>query len=621
MPSNGLSRPLFLLAALALALAAPGAAGARLLKNGSFERGLSGWRAVHSSLAVVHGGKHSRHAVRVAPRKRGGLFVLTSSKTFARTTPDRFYRVGAWLRGRHVRVCLAVREVERTEVVGSARRCLRAGSRWQHGTLGYHAQGRGHLELLVYAKRRTHGQRFFVDRVTLSRTTQTQLVRRKRSTPASTESPRVTGSAIVGGTLLASTGAWTGPAPISFAYQWRRCDASGQACANVWKAVNTTYSPTAADAGRTLRIVVTARNAYGAATATSAATVTVPSVSSPPPAPPLPPPPPSPTSPQSRPDVGVAFHCMWSDYTDQQRTAVLDKLAASGAKWVRIDIGWSSLQEVGRGQLSQWYVNLADRCVDLARARGLNVLGLLFRTPAWANGGQGVQVPPSDPADYAWIAHWAADHFRGRVAAWEVWNEPDPVQADWSWSGTVGQYVQLLQAAYPALKSGDPNAQVLFGGPSWNDIGFIAAAYAAGAKGSFDVMAVHPYQAVANTAPEQTLDKNTWWFSRADAVHDVMAANGDGDKKIWFTEFGWSSHANTVGASNWMLGVTEAQQGDYLVRAIEYARLHFPYVSNMFWYDERNQVGQDIQNANYGLLTYDLAPKPAYNALRAYLTG
>jgi hypothetical protein len=230
-------------------------------------------------------------------------------------------------------------------------------------------------------------------------------------------------------------------------------------------------------------------------------------------------------------------------------------------------------------------------------------------------------VPPLDMADYAWIAHWAADHFRGRVQAWEIWNEPDPAQASWSWSGTVGQYVQLLQAAYPAIKSADPGALVVFGGPSWNDTGFVSAAYAAGARGSFDVMAVHPYQAIANLAPEQVGDDRTWWFARAYTIHDVMTQNGDGGKALWFTEFGWSSHANSDGLPNWQLGVTEAQQGDYLVRAIEYARLHFPYVTNMFWYDERNQSNTDIQNANYGLLTHDLTPKPAYAALQAYLTG
>ena len=322
----------------------------------------------------------------------------------------------------------------------------------------------------------------------------------------------------------------------------------------------------------------------------------------------------------ARPAVGSVFHCTWSDYDDAQRAAVLDKLKAAGLTWVRIDLGWSSFQEAGPLRLSAWYVDLADRCVNMARAHGLNVLAMLWATPGWANGGQARNVPPSDVGDYAWIASWAATHFRGRVAAWEVWNEPDPAQSSWSWSGSVQQYVQLLRAAYPAFKAGDPNATVVFGGLSWNDTTFLSNAYAAGARGSFDVMSVHPYQAVANAPPEQVLDRQSWWFARVDSIHQVMVQNGDGDKPIWFTEFGWSSHANVANLPNWQLGVSDEQQGDFLVRAVQYVQTHYPYVQRMFWYDERNQTGSDVQNDNYGLLTHDLHEKPAYAALKRFLT-
>ncbi len=311
------------------------------------------------------------------------------------------------------------------------------------------------------------------------------------------------------------------------------------------------------------------------------------------------------------------FHCAWLEYTDAQRAAVFDSLKAAGTEWVRIDVGWSSLQENARGQFSQWYVNNVDTCVSMASARGIKVLGMLFRTPGWANGGQGVYVPPTDVNDYAWIASWVASRYRGKVQAWEIWNEPDPAQS--FWQGTVGQYVQLLKAAYPAIKAGDSNALVVFGGPSSNDDGFIAAAYAAGAKGSFDVMATHPYQGMADEPPEHPDDGNRWWFTHLPAVRNVMLANGDGAKPIWFTEYGWSSHANYPGIPNWKRGVTEAQQADYLKRAIDYTRANYPYVTNMIWYTERNRSTGEIQYDNYGLLTSSLSPKPVYTALMNYI--
>jgi polysaccharide biosynthesis protein PslG len=318
------------------------------------------------------------------------------------------------------------------------------------------------------------------------------------------------------------------------------------------------------------------------------------------------------------PSFGVQFHATWSDYTDAQRVAVLDKLKAAGVTWIRVDLGWASLQEYGRNSFSKWYVDLADSVVNAARARGLHVLGTLWSTPAWANGGRGTNVPPSDVNDYARIASWAAAHFHGRVEAWEVWNEPNLTDF---FTGDAAAYARLLRAAYPAFKRADSKALVVFGGPSANDTAYLARAYSAGVRGSFDVMATHPYQGIADAPPEKPDDGTKYTLSHVRAVRDLMVKQGDSAKPIWFTEFGWSSHANWSGVENWNRGVTPQQQGDYLVRTIRYVKANFPYVTNMFWYNERNLSTGTPQLDNYGLLDRSLSPKPAYLALQAQLTG
>jgi hypothetical protein len=314
------------------------------------------------------------------------------------------------------------------------------------------------------------------------------------------------------------------------------------------------------------------------------------------------------------PALGVQFHCGWSDYTDAGREAVASKLQAAKVGWVRIGIGWASLQERSRDSYSQWYVTRMDRCFALARARGLRVLATLSGTPGWANGGRDRNVPPLDSGDYARAAQWAAARWAGVVDAWEVWNEPDPSQT--FWTGSVEQYVELLRAAYPAIKRGNPGALVVFGGPSGNNDRFIAAAYAAGAKGSFDVMATHPYQGRSDAEPERPDDGNRWWLTHVPAVRAVMRRNGD-DKPIWFTEFGWSTHENAAGAPTWQRGVTEQQQADYLARAVRLTRARFPYVTAMFWYTDHDRTDGAVHTSNFGLLRADLGEKPAYAALRA----
>jgi Glycosyl hydrolase family 26 len=89
--------------------------------------------------------------------------------------------------------------------------------------------------------------------------------------PTNTSLPTISGSAVVGQTLTASNGSWSG-APTSYGYQWRRCDSTGASCASISGAATKTYTLVSADAGRTLRIVVTATNAAGSASATSAQT-------------------------------------------------------------------------------------------------------------------------------------------------------------------------------------------------------------------------------------------------------------------------------------------------------------------------------------------------------------
>ena len=323
------------------------------------------------------------------------------------------------------------------------------------------------------------------------------------------------------------------------------------------------------------------------------------------------------------PAVGTHFHAMWTSYSDAERIEVLDKLAAAGVEWVRIDIGWSSIQEHGRNSYSDWYIDQADFVIDAARERGINVLGLLWRTPRWANGGRNVNTPPTDFDEYGRIARWAADHFRGRVAAWEVWNEPN---LDGFWDGSPADIAALLRASYDDFKAGDPEADVVMAAPVHNDVEWLRKVYAAGAQGYFDVMATHPYSSPSDLPPE--IDNGTiWTISAVERVHELMEENGDGDKPIWFTEFGWSSHANRGNEAPWELGVTKDQQADYLVRSAEFIACRYPYVEQIFWYSERNLGAPpgaspgEIQLGNFGLMENDLSPKPAYDAVSDLLSG
>ena len=92
--------------------------------------------------------------------------------------------------------------------------------------------------------------------------------------PVSLTPPEVTGAPKVGQTLTASKGTWSG-SPTSYGFQWQTCDPSGAPCNDVAGATSATYVARAADAGSTLRVHVTARNAFGFAFVASKATAVV----------------------------------------------------------------------------------------------------------------------------------------------------------------------------------------------------------------------------------------------------------------------------------------------------------------------------------------------------------
>jgi polysaccharide biosynthesis protein PslG len=311
--------------------------------------------------------------------------------------------------------------------------------------------------------------------------------------------------------------------------------------------------------------------------------------------------------------VGTMFHGMWQFYSDPERAAVLDQLAAAGVTSVRLDVSWAMLQPSGPRTYDRWGVGFVDHVIGMINRRGMKPLVLLWLTPRWANRGQGEHTLPDNPADYARVAKWAAARYGDRVQGWEVWNEqnsPDFLDG----ADPVG-YARLLAAAYPAFHAGSLAVPVVFGGVQYNDTDWIERAYDAGAKGHFDVMAVHPYLGPSDLPGTLADNGSVWTLNHVRTVHDLMAARGDGAKAIWFTELGWSTHPNGSDTPPWALGVTEATQARYLTETVAYVRTHLPYVTRMYWYNEKDLPVGGEQVQHYGLLRADDSPKPALAAL------
>lgn len=100
--------------------------------------------------------------------------------------------------------------------------------------------------------------------------------------PRNTSPPTISGTAQVDETLRASAGTWTGTQPITFTFQWLRCNASGENCVTLTGFTDDAYTVREGDVDRTLRVRVTARNNDGSASRLSAPTALVKAAAGPP---------------------------------------------------------------------------------------------------------------------------------------------------------------------------------------------------------------------------------------------------------------------------------------------------------------------------------------------------
>jgi polysaccharide biosynthesis protein PslG len=292
----------------------------------------------------------------------------------------------------------------------------------------------------------------------------------------------------------------------------------------------------------------------------------------------------------------------------------MDAIRATNVTAVRLMIPWAGV-EATQGRLD-W--SSIDKTVNSAASRNLAVVGMVNSTPRWAvgNGGQYLSGGPASPEVYADFVAKFVQRYPGKIAAVEVWNEPNAITF-WTPLPNPARYVDLLKAAYPKIKAIDPSIVVLaaglgavlsVGSLSINPVSYLTQMYAAGAKPYFDAMNFHPYLYTLKFS--DGVGKPNSPLTMLMQMRQVMTANGDDAKRIWSTEYGQPS--STGG---------EAKQNEYIADILlKWQEL--PYTGPMFIYTTRDRSsGTNSTAATLGIYRTNWTPKAAQQSVQAGASG
>jgi hypothetical protein len=230
------------------------------------------------------------------------------------------------------------------------------------------------------------------------------------------------------------------------------------------------------------------------------------------------------------------------------RSSQLAMQSRVGVETVRQPLEWWRVERTpGNFDFSEYDGYVAD-----AATAGLSVLPVLmgppeFRSSRPPESRSHAMFPPQDNADFAAFAGAAVRRYGASgsfwrthtdvpylpIHSWQVWNEPN-IPNFWRSGPDAKRYVALLEAGAAAIHAADPSAEVVAGGLPNSNLGvpfleFLERMYAAGAKGSFDTLAVHPY------SPDVA-----GLLSLVEGARTLMDRHGD-RSPLWITEFGWST--------------------------------------------------------------------------------
>ncbi len=330
---------------------------------------------------------------------------------------------------------------------------------------------------------------------------------------------------------------------------------------------------------------------------------------------------------------GYGFNVYWRGDANGAdfNSKTIDSVKGAGFNWVRIQIQWKSVEPAK----DQWNPLPLDLLVQQYQGSNIQILASVVKAPDWALDPTGKQLL-TNYADWEGFMHFLAERYKGKIQAWEIWNEEN-LASEMGGTVRLEDYAHLLEGGYDGVKLADPNAIVVFGGltptgvndpkVAINDLNYLRLFYQY-KQGYytkfFDVLGMHvsatnnPPDTMypSDPGPGEWSNDPSFYFRRAEQLHQVQVQNRD-TRPVWITEFGWTTK-NEAKGYEYGADVTPQNQADYLVGAFNLARSKWPWTTAMFVWNLNYSVVSPPSDEKYpwSVVNSDWSPRPAYTALK-----
>ncbi len=344
--------------------------------------------------------------------------------------------------------------------------------------------------------------------------------------------------------------------------------------------------------------------------------------------------------PLRRSEMGIQLHIQQVNLLP-----LMDHAHTLGVGWVKTQVSWKLYQPYPEQYAPDRLAEL-DAFVDAAAVRGLKVILNVAKAPEWSRPTTALDGPPTDYVLFRQFMQFLAERYRGKVAAYELWNEPN-LQREWNGSPlSAADVAALIQAGAEGVRAMDPHAILISGAPATTGINdyaaavddrvFLRALLAAGAAEHVDAIGVHPYgwgnppessaQDNASTVPTHNNHPSFFFKDTLDDYAAILAEYGV-EKQLWATEFGWGSFDGLLNeqgtpvpppaGAEFMAYLNEWQQAEYILDAYQIAQERDSVGPLILWNLNFGPIlGTQFAESGYSLLRLDASERPSYFALQ-----